>query len=1348
MKKTGILLILVWFTVTLHAQYVTPWGISPLAVPVNEQSADTRISSLSLGGVYSTVDNHEMITMGLQQTGLDVYIPIWDTIDIEDLMEYSVKESSTVNFYLESGTLGPEAIFQIESDEHIGTCTWDEEHQLFTFTHDPAKVSFCDTVVFIAFTGTDTIRTEIAFTYLPSLPPEENAMGLNKVSAQEDGLMSDVMSVFDIADSTLHIAGRILLFNTESDDQGICDYSAAGEDGRYDSIKHVILYADSMVISESMWFQAADVTIYARKLVFDNPHASINTSPWSYPETVAEIAMPGGNAGNIYLKTGDIQMGPGIHFMLNGGMGESTTIDTIPGGVGGNGGVLESPVFVSEANYACLPGAPGINGKTSLEKSTWGDRGSLISTDWYPTIWIHARILQPEIAHLRMQYMENNLAYVGKKCASLDELLSEKFAGVDTVAHVDDADLMNVHNEIIEMQNRLRNRLDYFGNPVGWVPLLSFEIYKEAFEQEVDHAFNLMFLSYLINKADASIVQAKQGMTSARTEMINEVEELQDGLNENIGRLTTYEIQYDAAEAKADTLRQELEELEERLLKEAKENAEKAQKIAFIKSIADIGGQLISCIPYPGCAAVGGLISTAAKIDYEDPWTMDNVTTLASGVHDSYKAYKNVSTENLGDKDKIMDKTSIGDQETTDSKAGLSKWNGVSSTVKDMGAAAKDFDLSSLQLKASDEDVQAELDKLKAGSSEYKNAVAKVEAAIYEKQRLHNEIEITMNNISSALNRTAENRMSIQSLTASIQDSNGKRNLRAMQYANNLEKRSFERLKKYHYLMVRAYEYRTLNPWTEPLEMEDIKNGLFGYVESLHPDSSAVLPQEQLDIIKSIYLDQLHVIAAAIIDEIDSEGFTRNLSITFDLTKDEIEMLNKNHDLFINPFERNVFGLDRENIRIMDIGVVKCELEDGTMIEGELISSSHKSTSLDDTPIEIRFEHSGFSKLQSDGNIYYFNHNRVGRNQLKWTSIIDISGDKITQEGLSNSDKSLLHSLLDGLSDSELSFCSEPSAWANIELYRISGIETRNITSLKVEINYDFKYLDGEYKSLKVETDGEVSPYYLLSAPDITDLSDGKGSFFRTYRNFTPVVITAQKQFGQQKFVRWDKVPFGVGGRSEFSKTETIGLAMTEHTHLIAVYDCVDSVWIKTPLTDQTIEEGETMNITWDQNMDHDMKLDLYANGFFVRAICDSVMGKAYNWSIPLNLDLPETGNGLYQVKITSRLDNTIFDWSGNISLIQKTESAAGKLINESAMKVYPNPAEEVLWISFDASEVINEVNWTLYTLAGKAVDGGIIEFGVEQNSKPIELSGVPAGAYLLQVQANSKTYSREFIKK
>jgi hypothetical protein len=84
-------------------------------------------------------------------------------------------------------------------------------------------------------------------------------------------------------------------------------------------------------------------------------------------------------------------------------------------------------------------------------------------------------------------------------------------------------DLMQIHDEMSNLLHRLGNNLDYFGNPVGWVPMLSFEVNTSAFENEIPHALRVMYLNYWLGNKAATIEENIDAMKELRLQLRDQI---------------------------------------------------------------------------------------------------------------------------------------------------------------------------------------------------------------------------------------------------------------------------------------------------------------------------------------------------------------------------------------------------------------------------------------------------------------------------------------------------------------------------------------------------------------------------------------------------------------------------------------------------------------------------------------------------------------------------------------------------------------------------------------------------------------------------------------------------------
>jgi len=103
-----------------------------------------------------------------------------------------------------------------------------------------------------------------------------------------------------------------------------------------------------------------------------------------------------------------------------------------------------------------------------------------------------------------------------------------------------------------------------------------------------------------------------------------------------------------------------------------------------------------------------------------------------------------------------------------------------------------------------------------------------------------------------------------------------------------------------------------------------------------------------------------------------------------------------------------------------------------------------------------------------------------------------------------------------------------------------------------------------------------------------------------------------------------------------------------------------------------------------------------------------------------------------YRLKQTDR--NGSFEYS-------ETKSISCSA-SERDFELYPNPAKDFIEISFDNEVVIESIN--LMDMTGKQMN---VSPAFELGRVSIDLKDIPTGAYLIKIESNQKSFSKEFIK-
>jgi hypothetical protein len=80
--------------------------------------------------------------------------------------------------------------------------------------------------------------------------------------------------------------------------------------------------------------------------------------------------------------------------------------------------------------------------------------------------------------------------------------------------------------------------------------------------------------------------------------------------------------------------------------------------------------------------------------------------------------------------------------------------------------------------------------------------------------------------------------------------------------------------------------------------------------------------------------------------------------------------------------------------------------------------------------------------------------------------------------------------------------------------------------------------------------------------------------------------------------------------------------------------------------------------------------------------------------------------------------------------------------------KVYPNPAGGVLHVALDPSLVSSNMQFTLYTPAGRQVASEIVNpnAGSAEHTFSTDVSGLPPGLYIYRVQSGHESFSGKVL--
>ncbi len=724
-----------------------------------------------------------------------------------------------------------------------------------------------------------------------------------------------------------------------------------------------------------------------------------------------------------------------------------------------------------------------------------------------PMRWLSSQSLRQIVNHASAAYLEGELEFTYRVMTDYLTQLEQYQAAPDWVSVPPDEqrDFGLLGEEMRLMAHRLANGLDHFGNPPGWVPLLSLEANKLAFEQEIDRAIGILYLEYWLSDSGRSL-QAKIGaLTDARVNLASESEKLANAYESSNALLPVLDVRAAAIAEETRALQTSLKFLEEQLLREAKDNL----KVPVWKRVARGLARVCKLVPVPWVQAVGIGLDVVANFNPKAPWdSLEGIKDVAStykagGFNEAAKdlnaSYKKIKFPDLP---KSVDQNQIKDFVDDLQKA-----------AKPIVGKLKDVQRAFESNQAPKSQIEAELAKLKAESKEFKHLGDRISKLLAEKEIFVQQLAQTMQLLGGLSENITGNLLAMDAINEGYAQAAGALDDRALMYLKEIGRRARARLLLYHYYVKKAYEYRLLRPYPGRLDLQKVFDR-FRVLAEQSGETYRQLTGAEFRELRGLYDDVLGELIKEVIVEYNKNAAASTGPRRFLLTGNELESLNQGKGVVVNLRTIGGAGLfpkHEENLRIANISILKLGLE--------------STTGADSTDfIELKVAHGGESILHTSDNnrsrSYRFVHYTSGTEvPIQWGARYFPTTGTLRQTGRSLSADSLLGALLQrsGQVPGQIGYFTQPGALAELQLSVTPGSKFR-LNEVLIEVEYEYLARRQSVRSLEITTADGLAPYLEISTPDLGGRQDGLGSFERTYTAGTQVMLSAPDQIGNLRF--------------------------------------------------------------------------------------------------------------------------------------------------------------------------------------------------------------------------------------
>jgi len=756
--------------------------------------------------------------------------------------------------------------------------------------------------------------------------------------------------------------------------------------------------------------------------------------------------------------------------------------------------------------------APKVRGATAIAPTgTNGAPGgfALVSDS---AAWLHSFGLRAVTRFAKDAYLNGRVEETRTLLVEHLDILRVLQPVVLNITNLTDAEfaeatsLDQLVQEMSAIVTRIDVNLDYFGNPAGWVPMLSFEANQAVFEEEITRSIPILYLAYWLNYSATNFQNSAAASLEAAKKLRIEFGRMVVAYNEAETILPSLKQQSADITDRIGTLRTRLSELEAQLVARAHQNVEDSHKLPFWKKALGILSVAADLVPIgqPTVGKIGAGLAALAKIDPEHP--VQSALNLTNAFE--FTANKNISLCFSGSTNNSANTSNS----TTNSPAKRHKLKLSEECGKFLQAELNEIAAVFKEVQVDSKELQAEIEKLKASDAVFQAAVAQLIVLNKDKESVATALMTTLQSLATLTSEMTES-------TAATDDMDNRAALQlaaldhnALVHIKEMERRAMDRLLKFQYFTAKAFQYRLLRPFEGDLNL----NRLFDRFQVLvGGTTNHVISDQEFANLGNLFRAELANTVNAVMSELNANAPSSESPRSFDLTAAELQTLNTTNQLVINLNQRipRVFPSTREDVRIVNLRV--------TAIRAHPVGGPLGG----DAALFLDFNHLGESRLTRNGQNFRFRHYQSATaSPISWTLTFDPLHRETNNSVLGTSSGSLLKAILSQPTDANMLLFSRPAADADIlirrEMISDNGIDLV-IDGLTLQVDYEFALQSPSRRTLDVQVQDGLQPIIVLSQTDVRGRRDGQGNFRRVYPEGLSHTLQAPAFYGGRPFDRW-----------------------------------------------------------------------------------------------------------------------------------------------------------------------------------------------------------------------------------
>jgi hypothetical protein len=641
--------------------------------------------------------------------------------------------------------------------------------------------------------------------------------------------------------------------------------------------------------------------------------------------------------------------------------------------------------------------------------------------------------------------------------------------------------------EAAALLDRLDKNLDFYGNPLSWVPLLSVDTNLAVFQAEIDRSLDLLYLAHVLEarwsryEEQVKIIESAEKHTR---ELADEASRKRAAVWAKIGRLSG---DLEDMKKRSEKFKEDLEKLQKELLEKAKTEVERQQAWQAVASLFKYLSAAAAAIPvgapYSTMASKTldmvsdiAVNASAGSITWND--TLVNAFETAqgafkTGLEDETFAKKLLASVRSPDKEideakkkirELDDRLSTLKAQDNPEKERLKRERSAfQKTVKESEGARDEaietfnasleglaglFKVTNTEIKKlmvsaeeADKKIAEELKKLEAGSEKFQELKKSLDELTVRRA----EMATTLLGLETEVGKLAASvTNNVLNLDTLFREKGKKIELlspRISQVAGRLRQQAEEGLNKYQYYLKKSYEYNFLEPAQYDFGAAALQAQIVKYLQE--GSDTRELSRERVQSLRALYQEGLGKLGGRIVDSLQNSYGRYWTTLTLKLDGEALSALGRLGSYTVDLDTR--LPAKSEDVRIRDVSIDKLVLRPGANARD----------------LQLRIWHSGTSRLQRGGNRYQF----VSTARRMWgVAYVPSTGKWTAIEPADKVDAQLIQRLFNSPSAgdriNELGRYN-PAFSGPLDLEILAGGDSTEtpITELSLKIEYEFRPL-------------------------------------------------------------------------------------------------------------------------------------------------------------------------------------------------------------------------------------------------------------------------------------------------